>query len=92
MSILQRVLAGEPRVTCSNCLESRLPRLDDVPTENGGAIRQMTCPACGYVTPVAVFTKYGLQLVDQIQEAAAKRDQKLVMRLQKKLQGEIRRP
>lgn len=92
MTLLQRILGGEPKITCSECLGRHLQTLVDVPTEGGGAVRQFSCPHCGHVTKVAVFSPYGVELMDKIQEAGARRDVKLVSRLQKKLRPEVRRP
>lgn len=92
MTLLERILDRSPRVACTACSLQFTPVLEDVPTDAGGAVRQFACPHCNFVTRVAIFSPYGVKLLEQVQEALGRRDHRLVNRLQKKLQKEVRRP
>lgn len=92
MTLIEKIIGGAPKVTCGECTYPFVPILRDVPSKDGGAVRRFECPHCGHVIDVAVFTRRGVELMNQVQEAAELQDLVLLGKLQKKLQKEVRRP
>ncbi len=67
MKTISEVVFG-PRAQCNACGRNFRPNLKDDELDNGGLRRWFACPYCGTEYQVAIISKRGRVLTQQIQE------------------------
>lgn len=91
MSVLSRLFGV--RIRCQNCGRNYRPNLREE-AFGAGIARYTECPHCGIRVVVAIITSLGAAIIEEIGllDPTDPEYRESLERLQRRLQGEVRRP